>query len=163
MPIKPPPNYRRRRNPLAAATRRAARAGMRDTSPRILSRTPQPTTGSGRIVPQVIRSQPQPTTGAVNHGARKAPPRTLGSAHFKGDVFTGQTGVNRGAGGPNVEAAQATGRVGKKFKVGFTPDGKIVHLYGTDVAAGARRQVLNTPANPTMIRAAQRRARRPGT
>ena len=54
----------------------------------------------------------------------------------------------QGAGGvnPGIEAG-AVGwgaeRAGKQFHVGFTPDGRIVHLYGNDVAKGSRRQVLS--------------------
>ena len=78
--------------------------------------------------------------------ARRKPthPRVLGGrgGPVEGVSLTGEQRTNTGS----PEAATVgwgADRVGKKFSVGFDRAGRIVHLYGNDVAAPERVQVLN--------------------
>lgn len=116
---------------------------------------------TGPIVKQT-GSSPQPTTG---ERLRKPPPRPLGTgAAIKGaTLLTGNEGTNKLR--PRTEFGQAmhpgqgvAARAGKKFKIGFTSDGRIVHLYGNDVPAAERRVVL--PKQNTNLAAARRKRAR---
>jgi len=92
-----------------------------------------PATAPGRV----ISRKAQPTTSP-----NAAPPVLGASAAAPGDVLAQpNAGTNTGAGGAGGPLGGAE-RVGKRFTVGFTPDGRVVHLYGTDVPAAQRRIVL---------------------
>lgn len=67
-----------------------------------------------------------------------------------GDVLTGQSRVNTGAGtqpgaAPNQQTGSSNPRIGHKFQIGLTSTGNIVHLYGSGVPAAQRRIVTGPP------------------
>lgn len=149
-----PTNPRKRRSLTGAAQRRS------DAGPQVVSQSAQPTTPTQRpryVRPMTTGMTPQQRAQDVA-ATRKPPPRPLGTgAALKGqDMMTGQSGRNptrpMTAFGRNMHPAT---RAGKRFKIGFTSDGRIVHMYGNDVAAGDRRVVL--PKRSTNLRAARRK------
>jgi hypothetical protein len=88
---------------------------------------------------------------------RAAAPNTVGgsTAVVRGDRIVGK-GVNRSHG--NMIQPGKSARFGQKFKLGITPDGKIVHLYGN--GRGKNRVVLDRKASPAATKVAKGQDRR---
>jgi hypothetical protein len=95
----------------------------------------------------VLRREQQPRSG-INpvdvNGREITPAPVLGASHAApGEtVIAGVTHVNKSSGGAAATTGYGAERVGKRFTVAFTPDGRVVHLYGNDVPADQRRVVL---------------------
>jgi len=150
MPAPTPPRRKGRPSYAGAAARRVRKGagpaltdGPKGQGPTLLEQpgtvlTPGKQTPGGRPAAtapgRVITRRAQPTT---------APGAVLGaSAAAPGDVIAQPSaGVNTGRGGAGGPLGGAE-RVNKRFTVGFTADGRIVHLYGNDVPAAQRRIVL---------------------
>lgn len=107
-----------------------SRAAGNNRAARRRARKPVPTAAPGPAthVQQPV-SAPQPTQVLGGH------------ASHPGDRVTDQGAVNQNSGGA-ASIGYGQDRVNKRFVIGYTPDGRIVHLYGNDVPAAQRRVVL---------------------
>jgi hypothetical protein len=109
----------------------------------------QPTTFPGYKASVATRLAGESTPPA---GSTGAPDRTQATGGGRPGPKPGAGfGVNKDSGGAASTVGWGSARVGKRFRISFTPDGRIVHTYGKDVPAAERRQVL--PRKPRAARA----------
>lgn len=70
-----------------------------------------------------------------------------GAPGVRGQLWQGRMARNSSQLNKGTPEAAAVGwgseRVGHRFTVGFTPDGRVVHMYGTNVPKDQRRVVLS--------------------
>jgi hypothetical protein len=110
----------------------------------LLKNTPGASTGPGKRTPggKPVATAPGPATAPPRQQPVSAPrpSNVLGGTAGSGTSYLPGTQVNRGM--PEAAVTGGGDRIGKRFTVGFTSDGRIVHLYGNDVPADQRRQVF---------------------
>jgi hypothetical protein len=131
----PPVRKGRQRSNARAAQRRVFNSG-RPTGP-----APRDVNGNP-VVPAV---EPGPATHTQQPVSAPKPRNVLGGqSGVKGDSYLPGQQVNKGM--PEAAVTGGGERIGKRFTVGFDRAGNIVHLYGSDVPADQRRQVLKKRA-----------------
>lgn len=137
IPDKPRAKGSYRRN-AAAAQRRLARGQLSAPGPHKGLPTPLVETQPAAVRPGAPTQRRQPRSGATPGPVLGAVPGVANTS-----IVPGATGVHSGTTPVGLgRAAPDAARMNKRFTVGFTQDGRIVHLYGNDVPADQRRQVL---------------------